>query len=244
MSIDLHLFFTCMIFKQRALGSLHAAPCGEPVTPIAAFVDACARSRRSSSPGQRARIPRGGQGGLDQVERRARELPAASSRPRLESDRRASITKLGCTDVVAFFGHSTWSLPTANAAMASFTSKPGRCGCWRSSSAASSASARAMSVSPMARGADGHSRAACERPRAIRGDRHFPVAIDRAFRHIPPVRGTEVPPGAGGRSSGVEHNLAKVGVVGSNPIARSNFSHCKRWFKTLSYRGFSRFSSG
>jgi hypothetical protein len=27
-----------------------------------------------------------------------------------------------------------------------------------------------------------------------------------------------------GRSSGVEHNLAKVGVVGSNPIARSNFS--------------------
>ena len=27
---------------------------------------------------------------------------------------------------------------------------------------------------------------------------------------------------AGGRSSGVEHNLAKVGVVGSNPIARSS----------------------
>ena len=27
-----------------------------------------------------------------------------------------------------------------------------------------------------------------------------------------------------GRSSGVEHNLAKVGVVGSNPIARSSFS--------------------
>src|SRR5262249_12960232 len=27
-----------------------------------------------------------------------------------------------------------------------------------------------------------------------------------------------------GCSSGVEHNLAKVGVVGSNPIARSNFS--------------------
>ncbi len=26
-----------------------------------------------------------------------------------------------------------------------------------------------------------------------------------------------------GCSSGVEHNLAKVGVVGSNPIARSNF---------------------
>src|SRR5690349_16128093 len=27
-----------------------------------------------------------------------------------------------------------------------------------------------------------------------------------------------------GRSSGVEHNLAKVGVEGSNPFARSNFS--------------------
>ena len=27
-----------------------------------------------------------------------------------------------------------------------------------------------------------------------------------------------------GRSSGVEHNLAKVGVVSSNLIARSNFS--------------------
>ena len=29
--------------------------------------------------------------------------------------------------------------------------------------------------------------------------------------------------GASGCSSGVEHNLAKVGVVGSNPIARSKF---------------------
>ena len=27
-----------------------------------------------------------------------------------------------------------------------------------------------------------------------------------------------------GRSSGVEHNLAKVGVEGSNPFARSSFS--------------------
>jgi hypothetical protein len=27
-----------------------------------------------------------------------------------------------------------------------------------------------------------------------------------------------------GRSSGVEHNLAKVGVVGSNPIARSKIN--------------------
>lgn len=35
-----------------------------------------------------------------------------------------------------------------------------------------------------------------------------------------------------GRSSGVEHNLAKVGVVGSNPIARSRLkqSVCKRPF--------------
>jgi hypothetical protein len=28
-----------------------------------------------------------------------------------------------------------------------------------------------------------------------------------------------------GRSSGVEHNLAKVGVEGSNPFARSSFSN-------------------
>jgi hypothetical protein len=28
-----------------------------------------------------------------------------------------------------------------------------------------------------------------------------------------------------GRSSGVEHNLAKVGVEGSNPFARSNFTN-------------------
>ena len=29
-----------------------------------------------------------------------------------------------------------------------------------------------------------------------------------------------------GRSSGVEHNLAKVGVEGSNPFARSSFPKC------------------
>ncbi len=35
--------------------------------------------------------------------------------------------------------------------------------------------------------------------------------------------------GAGGRSSVVEHNLAKVGVEGSNPFARSNvFNENKR----------------
>ncbi len=31
-------------------------------------------------------------------------------------------------------------------------------------------------------------------------------------------------PAERGRSSGVEHNLAKVGVEGSNPFARSRFS--------------------
>ena len=45
----------------------------------------------------------------------------------------------------------------------------------------------------------------------------------RFARYTPPCRlsrdGTER-----GRSSGVEHNLAKVGVVSSNLIARSNFS--------------------
>jgi hypothetical protein len=39
------------------------------------------------------------------------------------------------------------------------------------------------------------------------------------------------PHGAGGRSSGVEHNLAKVGVVGSNPIARSKFFYDIRALK-------------
>jgi hypothetical protein len=33
-----------------------------------------------------------------------------------------------------------------------------------------------------------------------------------------------------GRSSGVEHNLAKVGVEGSNPFARSKF--CDAWSLT------------
>ena len=54
---------------------------------------------------------------------------------------------------------------------------------------------------------------------AIRG-----CKTTRFARYTPPCRlsrdGTER-----GRSSGVEHNLAKVGVVSSNLIARSNFSH-------------------
>ena len=52
-----------------------------------------------------------------------------------------------------------------------------------------------------------------------------PVAIAAALSDTPLVAGAErLWRGAGGRSSGVEHNLAKVGVVGSNPIARSRFS--------------------
>ena len=39
--------------------------------------------------------------------------------------------------------------------------------------------------------------------------------IRMLLRHLPPQR-------AGGRSSGVEHDLAKVGVEGSNPFARSS----------------------
>ncbi len=38
----------------------------------------------------------------------------------------------------------------------------------------------------------------------------------------PPRHGTPVDERQSGRSSGVEHNLAKVGVEGSNPFARSS----------------------
>ncbi len=34
-----------------------------------------------------------------------------------------------------------------------------------------------------------------------------------------------------GRSSAVEHNLAKVGVDGSNPFARSIFFKCYEWYQ-------------
>ena len=40
---------------------------------------------------------------------------------------------------------------------------------------------------------------------------------------IEPVGSAAVSRVERGCSSGVEHNLAKVGVVGSNPIARSRF---------------------
>src|SRR5690242_18764876 len=43
-------------------------------------------------------------------------------------------------------------------------------------------------------------------------------------RRAPHLRRTKLPASAqSGRSSGVEHNLAKVGVEGSNPFARSNY---------------------
>jgi hypothetical protein len=48
-----------------------------------------------------------------------------------------------------------------------------------------------------------------------------PLAKRKALRHknlLPARRQLEC-----GCSSGVEHNLAKVGVEGSNPFARSNF---------------------
>ena len=44
-----------------------------------------------------------------------------------------------------------------------------------------------------------------------------------------------------GCSSGVEHNLAKVGVVGSNPIARSKFSSETKTHKASVHRGFFAF---
>jgi hypothetical protein len=37
-----------------------------------------------------------------------------------------------------------------------------------------------------------------------------------------------------GRSSGVEHNLAKVGVEGSNPFARSKFFHSLAMYRSAS----------
>ena len=50
--------------------------------------------------------------------------------------------------------------------------------------------------------------------------REFPVAIAGEFGHIGAACGVRR---ASGCSSGVEHNLAKVGVEGSNPFARSSF---------------------
>ena len=44
-----------------------------------------------------------------------------------------------------------------------------------------------------------------------------------------------------GCSSGVEHNLAKVGVEGSNPFARSKFSSGTMTHKASVLRGFFAF---
>jgi hypothetical protein len=61
---------------------------------------------------------------------------------------------------------------------------------------------------------------------------HFPVAFSEALSDIAPVAAgwqrltDQTYPRdvmMSGCSSGVEHNLAKVGVEGSNPFARSNF---------------------
>ena len=61
-----------------------------------------------------------------------------------------------------------------------------------------------------------------------RGGRFYKPWRARAVRACtsPPVR-LSVGPGRG-RSSGVEHNLAKVGVEGSNPSARSSSAEAKR----------------
>jgi hypothetical protein len=45
-----------------------------------------------------------------------------------------------------------------------------------------------------------------------------------------------------GRSSGVEHNLAKVGVEGSNPFARSSFSTEKQSVKRPQWVAFSAYA--
>src|SRR5690606_12553902 len=60
----------------------------------------------------------------------------------------------------------------------------------------------------------------------------FPVAFEKALGHIAPVAATQRPSAnryprpstMSGCSSGVEHNLAKVGVERSNRFTRSIFS--------------------
>src|SRR5690606_39068927 len=62
--------------------------------------------------------------------------------------------------------------------------------------------------------------------------RHFPVAFENGLGHIPPVAATQRPSATdyprpstmSGCSSGVEHNLAKVGVERSNRFTRSILS--------------------
>ena len=54
--------------------------------------------------------------------------------------------------------------------------------------------------------------------------RIFPLDLHKVLRHIARSQASLRYASLSGRSSVVEHNLAKVGVVSSNLIARSNFS--------------------
>jgi hypothetical protein len=65
--------------------------------------------------------------------------------------------------------------------------------------------------------------------------RHFPVAIGSLFGHISAACGGRR---ASGCSSGVEHNLAKVGVERSNRFTRSSFF---QEIKQTKSRGIPRF---
>ena len=49
----------------------------------------------------------------------------------------------------------------------------------------------------------------------------FTPSLGNKTRHLAGFSGIVIT--LSGRSSGVEHDLAKVGVEGSNPFARSNF---------------------
>src|SRR5690606_26377793 len=73
---------------------------------------------------------------------------------------------------------------------------------------------------PARRGKIGSRRRSARLPQERRAALLFPVAFDREFGHIGAACGESR---ASGCSSGVEHNLAKVGVEGSNPFARSSF---------------------
>ncbi len=61
----------------------------------------------------------------------------------------------------------------------------------------------------------------------------LPFAASRGYKRLVALAGS-----ASGCSSGVEHNLAKVGVEGSNPFARSSFPNRSR---AAEHRGFCRF---
>ena len=60
--------------------------------------------------------------------------------------------------------------------------------------------------------------------RECRGNRAAGLAKHGEAQYHPAI--------ASGRSSGVEHNLAKVGVEGSNPFARSSFPTTPIYYDT------------